>query len=91
MPGINEGGADIVAANNLTGKVQIKREQSSNRVARRQVISVRSVIVNAVVFDGARQTSWQRLPTDMLFNEFARSHQSYQIAHQFFGALARKA
>src|SRR5882724_10599040 len=68
------------AAGEFAGQRYIKCEQGPNGIARRQVIFVVSDVINAVVFERARETTRQWLPTTCLSNELTRRHRPHEIA-----------
>src|SRR6476661_7150778 len=63
----------------LARQLDIQRKQCANRIARRQVIFVRAVVIDAVVLDGARDSSRRRLPTRGFVDELLRGYQPNQI------------
>src|SRR5262249_34265143 len=66
----------------------VQRPQRANGVSRREMIFIGSIVIDAVMFEGAGQTARERLPAWRLVDKFSGGHDADQITGQLFGSLA---
>lgn len=78
----------FILVDHFAGEIEVEGKESANRIPRRQMIFVRFVIIDAIVFEGSRQPPGRRLPGWSLHDKFVRCYDAHQIASQLFRALS---